>query len=58
MPWVRFDDLFPENRKVRRLPDPAYRLHVEAIFWCARNLTDGFIPADELPDVSNVRSPA
>lgn len=48
MPWVRFDDQFPANRKVEALSDPAFRLHVSAIFWCARNLTDGWVPQNDL----------
>lgn len=48
MPWVRFDDMFPINRKVEALTDAAFRLHVSAIFWCARNLTDGFVPESDL----------
>ena len=40
---LRFDDQFPIHRKVSGLSDAAFRLHVEAIFWCDRNLTDGFI---------------
>src|SRR5690606_22860980 len=27
------------------------------IFWCARNLTDGFVPAEDVSDVSAVRRP-
>lgn len=57
MPWVRFDDQFPIHRKVKGLSDPAFRLHAEAIFWCARNLTDGFVPAADLPDVGSARRP-
>lgn len=58
MPWVRFDDMFPINRKVDGLTDAAFRLHVSAIFWCARNLTDGFVPARDLELVtSRVKSP-
>lgn len=59
MPWVRFDDQFPVHRKVDSLPDPAFRLHVEAIFWCARNLTDGFVPEGDLDAVTarKVRRP-
>jgi hypothetical protein len=58
MPWVRFDDDFPINRKVAGLSDAAYRLHSSAIFWCARNLTDGFLPKDDLDDVcARVRTP-
>jgi hypothetical protein len=49
LPWVRFDDQFPINRKVARLSDPAFRLHVSAIFWSARNLTDGSVPTEDLP---------
>lgn len=48
MPWVRFDDMFPINRKVDGLTGDAFRLHVSAIFWCARNLTDGFVPESDL----------
>ena len=59
MPWVRFDDQFPIHRKVDRLSDAAYRLHTSAIFWSARNLTDGFVSEDDLDGVtSRVRTPA
>jgi hypothetical protein len=46
--WVRLDDQFPIHRKVSVLTDAAYRLHTEAICWCARNGTDGLIRRDEL----------
>lgn len=52
MPWVRFDDQFPIHRKVDTLSDPAFRLHVSAIFWCARNLTDGYVPEGDLDVVA------
>lgn len=59
MPWVRFDDHFPVNRKVDGLSDTAFRLHVSAIFWCARNLTDGVVPEADLELVTaRVRAPA
>lgn len=59
MPWVRFDDHFPLNRKVDGLSDTAFRLHVSAIFWCARNLTDGVVPEEDLEIVTaRVRAPA
>jgi hypothetical protein len=58
MPWVRFDDQFPIHRKTAGLSDAAFRLHVSAIFWCARNLTDGFVSKDDLDDVcARVRTP-
>lgn len=53
-----FDDQFPIHRKVARLSDAAYRLHSSAIFWCARNLTDGVVPEEDLEDVcAQVRTP-
>ena len=59
MPWVRFDDQFTIHRKVDGLSDTAFRLHVAAIFWCARNLTDGFVPEGDLVIVSaRLRAPA
>lgn len=58
MVWLRFDDQFPIHRKVSGLSDAAFRLHVSAIFWCARNLTDGVVPEEDLDDVSaRVRTP-
>ena len=57
MPWARFDDQFPINRKVNGLTDTEFRLHVEAIIWCARELTDGRVGRDELDLVSRIRSP-
>jgi len=54
---LKFDDQFPIHRKVSGLTDAAFRLHVEAIFWCARNLTDGFIAQDDLASVSRYRRP-
>ena len=49
---LKFDDQFPLHRKVDALSDAAFRLHVEAIFWCARHLTDGWIAQVDLDTVS------
>ena len=58
MPWVRFDDQYPIHRKVDGLSDAAFRLHTSAIFWSARNLTDGFVSREDLGGVSaRVRTP-
>jgi hypothetical protein len=58
MVWVRFDDQYPIHRKVTRLSDAAFRLHTSAFFWCSRNLTDGYVPEEDLEDVcAQVRSP-
>jgi hypothetical protein len=59
VPWVRFDDQFPIHRKVDGLSDAAYRLHTSAVFWSARNLTDGCVTEDDLGGVTaRVRTPA
>jgi len=59
VPWVRFDDQFTVHRKVDGLSDAAFRLHVAAIFWSARNLTDGFVPEGDLDLVyARLRAPA
>lgn len=55
MTWVRLDDQFPIHRKVGALSDPAFRLHVEALCWCARHLTDGVVSRDDLSTVSRIR---
>lgn len=57
MPWARFDDRFPSNRKIRLLSDGAFRLYVSAICWSAENLTDGVITKAELRLVADVKSP-
>lgn len=58
MVWVKLDDQFPIHRKIAALSDTAFRLHAAALAWCARNLTDGFVPDDELAQVcAQVRAP-
>lgn len=44
MTWVKLDDSFPEHKKIVELSDRAFRIHVAAICYSARNLTDGHIP--------------
>ncbi len=59
MAWVRYDDQYPIHRKVAGLSDAAFRLHTAAIFWSARNGTDGFVPDEDLDQVcAQVRDPA
>lgn len=44
MTWAKLDDSFPEHPKVVVLSDAAFRVHVTALCYCARLLTDGFVP--------------
>jgi hypothetical protein len=43
--WVRVDDGFDEHPKIDALGDAAFRLHVAALCYCARTLSDGHVPA-------------
>lgn len=49
MPWANFDDKFPKHPKIVRLSNPAFRLYVSGICYCAEHLTDGLIDADMIP---------
>lgn len=44
MTWVRLDDTMPEHAKIAGLSNAAFRLHIEGLCYCARNLSDGAIP--------------
>jgi len=46
MTWVKLDDGFDDHPKIRALwmsYPPALGLHVMALAYCARNLTDGLV---------------
>lgn len=43
MSWLRIDDQFAENDKILDLGDRAFRLHMVALCYCARNLCDGIL---------------
>jgi hypothetical protein len=58
MPWFRVDEGFPEHPKVLRAGGDAAWLHVCAMAYTARSLTDGFIPAAMLNRLSDRRNPA
>ena len=55
MPWARFDERFPTHRKVRRLSDAAFRLHVSAICWGCEYLTNGHISPADIKDITELR---
>lgn len=44
MVWVKIDDGILDNPKIVRAGPIGFALHAAAITWCARNLTDGFVP--------------
>lgn len=53
MTWLKKDDRFPDHRKIRRLPDGAYRLHDTALCACARDETDGLITEADLDEMQH-----
>lgn len=44
MSWLKLDDNFADHPKVLGLSDAAFRVHIKALCYCARHLTDGIIP--------------
>lgn len=44
MVWARLDDAILDNPKIAAAGPLGFALHVAAITWCCRNLTDGAIP--------------
>lgn len=43
MTWVKLDDALPEHQKLVDLSDRAFRVHITALCYCNRLLTDGHI---------------
>lgn len=48
MPWVRLDEQFPDHPKVTEAGPLAGWLHVCALAYCNRLLTDGFVPYNQV----------
>lgn len=44
MSWFKLDDRFFDNPKIAALSDPAQLAYIKGGTYCARELTDGFIP--------------
>lgn len=58
MPYLNIDDGYHEHRKIRLLSDAAYRLHLGAMFFAAKWMTDGYLTAAELRDVRGFKAAA
>lgn len=57
MTWVKLDDQFPDNLKVERAGPQAAWLYVCALCYCARLLTDGWVPKTMIPRLSSLKGP-
>lgn len=54
MSWAKLDDAILDNPKIAKAGILGFALHVAAITWCARNLTDGFIPRQRVTSLLDV----
>lgn len=45
MSWAKFDDQYPDHPKIVEVGPLGMALHMAATCYCARYLTDGFVPA-------------
>lgn len=53
MPWVRLDEDFPDHPKVVTAGPLAGWMHVCALAYCNRHLTDGFVPHAQIARLVN-----
>jgi hypothetical protein len=49
MAFAQFDDNFGDHPKNAALSDAAFRLQATAILYCNKHLTDGYVPAGDVP---------
>lgn len=54
MTWARFDDQFPDHPKVAEVGPLGGWLHVCAICYCSRMLTDGFVPKGQVRKLADI----
>jgi hypothetical protein len=56
VPWVRIDDELPDHPKLAEMgifAPLAEVLHLHALCWCNRKLTDGYVPWGQVPKLAN-----
>lgn len=58
MPWVKLDENFADHPKVERVGPLAAWLHVAALCYCSRHLTDGRIPKAKAVRLADIPNPA
>lgn len=55
MTWLKVDDRIAEHRKIRRLSDAAFRLHITALAYCAKDETDGLVTEADFDEMEHGR---
>ena len=54
MPWAKFDDQYYDHSKIVEVGPLGMALHTAATCYCARHLTDGFVPTAMLARLINL----
>lgn len=54
MSWAKLDDQYPDHPKIIEVGPLGMALHTAAICYCARYLTDGFVPAAMITRLINL----
>ena len=57
MTWVKLDDNAPDDPRALKVPRTARLLHIEALAWSSRHQTDGMVPRNALPRVTDEPDP-
>ena len=52
MTWVKLDDSYPDHPKITQVGPLGMALHTAATCYASKYLTDGFIPAAQIPKLS------
>jgi len=58
MPYLNMDDNFADHPKVDALSDGAFRLHVAALCYCAKNTTNGVVEKRRVPRLTSTYKPS
>jgi hypothetical protein len=54
MSWAKFDDQYPDHPKIVEVGPLGMALHTAATCYCARYLTNGFIPKNQITKLLNL----
>ena len=57
MTWARFDDGVLDSPEMLRAGEDAANLHLRAVIWCCKHLTDGAVPREALGAITRKRDP-
>lgn len=56
MTWTKLTEDFPQHPKIVAAGEWAELIHIHALIYCNRFLTDGFVPTEVVPTLTRIRS--